>query len=129
MSSGMSSPLISWSGVSVFDQVVGVGLLALLDLAVRVRSLALLDWAAGVGLLALLDWAVGVGLLAWVSCGYVSTTSYLVQAWTTPGHLGLQLGGTLCHQSLPLALTGVSYHMLNTGGHLHGMSSIWVIWT
>ena len=34
----------------------------------------------GVGLLALLDWAVGVLLLAWVSCGYISTPGYLVQA-------------------------------------------------
>ena len=101
----------------LFDQVVGVGLLALLD------------WAVGVGLLALLNWTVGLGLLAWVSHGYISTPSYLVQGpQTTLGHLGPLLGGTLHHQRLPLELVGASHQMLGSSRPLHGMASFWVIW-
>ena len=99
-------------GASLLGQIVGVGLLALLDWAAGVGLLALPDWVVGMGLLALLDWAVGMGLLplldwamgvqllALVFHVYISIHSCLVPGpQTTLGHLGPKLGGTLHHQS------------------------------
>ena len=94
-----------------------------------IRSGALLlGQVVGVGLLALLDWAAGVGLPAWVSHVYISTHDCPELApQTILGHLGPQLGSTFHPQSLSLALVGASHQIYGASGPLHGMTGFWAI--
>ena len=66
----------------------------------------------------------GLGISWTLKYSWLSSTGSLDHI----SHLGLQLGGTLHHQSPALMLFRPSHQMLGAGRTLHGMTSFLVIW-